>query len=81
MTTLRFDITDEQMAVLNTAATEAGYTVYEYVLLRLGFAREAQSVWAKREVIAPQLEDKGATQLERQGSRRAGRSATEQRAG
>ena len=77
MATLRFDISEEQMAAFNQAATEAGYTVYEYAMLKLGFARDAQQARSKRELIAPNLETKDAPQVERQERGRPVRKATE----
>ena len=71
---IQLDLSEEEMQTLNTEATAAGYTVTEYIRLKLGFVQAAQQMRHKRERQAPKFETKedNAAEVERQGRRRAG---------
>jgi hypothetical protein len=74
---IQLDLSDEEMQALNTEATAAGYTVMEYVRLKLGFVQAARQMRDKREAIAPNLETKDAPEVERPSRRRAGHPPAE----
>lgn len=63
----QIDLSDEDMATLNAEATAAGYTVMEYVRVKLGLVKTAEAMKLarearhKRDVIAPKFEDKAVT--------------------